>query len=132
MDMRRFSGASFLKVDDVRGGPLREVIVSIKLGKYDKPDMYFEFGDCLSLNATNNVVLIRAYGPNSDDWIGKEIELFVGEVEFEKKPIDAVLVKPISPALKQQERTSRRRCMTRWTMRFNTNAHAGSRHQRHA
>jgi len=105
MDMRRFSGASFLKVDDVRGGPLREVITNIKLGKYDKPDMYFESGDCLSLNATNNAVLIRAYGPNSDDWIGKEIELFVGEVEFEKRPIDAVLVKPISPVLKQQERT---------------------------
>jgi hypothetical protein len=106
MDMRKYSGANFLKVDDVRDAPLREIIANIKVGKYDKPDMYFESGDCLSLNATNTHALIRAYGPNSDDWIGKEIELFVGEIEFENKPIDAVLVKAISPAPKQQERTN--------------------------
>jgi len=105
MDMRRFSGQTFLKVDDVRDAPLREIIAIIKIGKYEKPDLYFESGDCLSLNATNNAKLIRAYGANSDDWLGKEIELFVGEIEFQNKPIDAVLVKPISPPLKQQERT---------------------------
>jgi hypothetical protein len=105
MDMRRFSGQTFLKVDDVRAEPLREIIASIKLGKYDKPDLHFESGDLLSLNATNNAVLIRAYGWDSDSWIGKEIELYVGEIEFQNKPIDAVLVKPISPALKQNERT---------------------------
>jgi hypothetical protein len=105
MDMRKYSGANFLKVDDVRAAPLREIIATVKVGKYDKPDLYLESGDCLSLNATNTATLIRAYGPNSDDWLHKEIELFGGEIEFQNKPIDAVLVKPISPVLKQQERT---------------------------
>ena len=105
MDMRKYSGANFLKVDDVRAEPLRGTIASVKIGKYDKPDMHLESGDCLSLNATNTHTLIRAYGPNSDDWLGKDIELFVGEIEFEKKPIDAVLVRPISPPLTVKERT---------------------------
>jgi hypothetical protein len=91
MDMRRFSGEHFIKVDDVRDGPLQEVIAGVKLGKYDKPDLVFESGDLLSLNATNNKTLVRAYGPNSDDWIGKEVELFHGEIEYQGKMQEAVL-----------------------------------------
>ena len=105
MDMRKYAGVNFLKVDDVRDVPLRGTIASVKIGKYDKPDMFLEFGDCLSLNATNTHTLIRAFGPNSDDWIGREVELHVGEIEFQNKPIDAVLVRPISPPLAAAERT---------------------------
>ena len=105
MDMRKYSGVNFLKVDDVRASPMRGAIISVKIGKYDKPDMYLDSGDCLSLNVTNTHTLIRAYGPNSDDWIGKELEFYVGEIEFQNKPIDAVLVRPISPPLTAAERT---------------------------
>jgi hypothetical protein len=73
--MRKYSSGHFIKIDDVRGGPLNEVIDDAKIGKFDKPDLIFESGDRLWLNATNNSVLVRAYGPNSDNWIGKEIEL---------------------------------------------------------
>lgn len=104
MDMRKYSGETFLKVDDVRE-PLRVTIANVKLGKFDRPNLHFESGDLLSLNATNNTTLIRAYGPNSDDWLRKEVELYAREIEFEKKPVDAILVRPISPALNQQERT---------------------------
>ena len=63
--MRKYSGANFLKVDDVRAEPLREIIASVKIGKYDKPDLRFEdLGDCASLNSTNTHTLIRAFGPN--------------------------------------------------------------------
>jgi hypothetical protein len=105
VDMRKYSGESFIKLNDVRDGPLQETIAGVKSGKYDTANLVFESGSALSLNATNNSTLIRAYGPNSDDWIGKEVELFAGEVEFQNKPLDAVLVRPISPALKPAERT---------------------------
>jgi hypothetical protein len=105
MDMRKYSGETFIKLDHVRAGPLQETIAGVKLGKYDKPNLLFESGEALSLNATNNTTLIRAYGPNSADWIGKEIELHAGQVEFQGKPLDAVLVRPISPLLKSSERT---------------------------
>ena len=97
MDMRKFSGDHFIKLDDVRDGPLHEVIAAVKLGKYDKPDLVFESGDLLSLNATNNKALIRAYGRNSDDWIGKEIDLLQGEIPFNNEMKETVIVQPVSP-----------------------------------
>jgi hypothetical protein len=104
MDMRKFTGETFIKLD-VRDGPLQLTIAAVKDGKFDKPNLIFESGEALSLNATNNKALIRSYGPNSADWTGKEVELYAGTVEFQNKPLDAVLVRPISPPLKASERT---------------------------
>jgi hypothetical protein len=98
MDMRKFSGEHFYKVDDVRDGPIKEQIAAVKLGKYDKPNLVFESGSILSLNATNNAALLRAYGRNSVDWISKEIELFLGEVEYQGEMQEGVRLRPISPA----------------------------------
>jgi hypothetical protein len=99
MDMRKYSGETYIKTVDVRGGPLRAKIAVVREGQYGRPDLVFETGEILSLNATNNKILIRAYGPNSEDWIGKEIELFLGEVEYQKKMREAVIVRPVSPPL---------------------------------
>jgi hypothetical protein len=96
MDMRKHSGAVFVKVDDVRDGPIKDRIGAVVMGKYDKPDIVFESGARLSVNSTNNQTLIRAYGWNSDDWIGHAIELSLGEGEFQDKPVEMVVVKPIS------------------------------------
>ena len=105
MDMRKFSGNHYIKTDDVRDGPLVQVIAAVKMGKYDKPDLVFESGDLLSLNVTNTQTLIRAYGPNDVDWIEKEIELFHGEIEYQGKMQEALLVRPMSPPLKPSART---------------------------
>jgi hypothetical protein len=99
MDMRKFAGKSFIKVDDVRNGPLQVKIAVVKQGQYDKPDLVFETGEILGLNATNTKALMRAYGPDSDDWVGKEIELYLGEVEYQGEMQPAVLVRPISPPI---------------------------------
>jgi hypothetical protein len=99
MDMRKYSGTTFLKVNDVRDGPLQLQIAAINDGKYEKPDAVFETGEMLSLNATNVRTLVRAYGSNSDGWIGKEVELVLGRVKFQGEPQDAVIVKPISPPI---------------------------------
>jgi hypothetical protein len=98
MDMRKFSGNAFLKIDDVRDGPLQERIAGVVMGKYDKPDIIFESGARLSLNATNNKTLRKAYGADSDDWIGHTVELFLGEIEYQGKMQAAILVRPISKA----------------------------------
>jgi hypothetical protein len=105
MDMRKYSGHRYIKPDHVRYDQLQEQIVDVRLGNYDKPDLIFESGDLLSLNATNNQTLICAYGANSDDWCGKVIELFLGELKFQGKTIEAVLVRPISPPLEPAEQT---------------------------
>jgi hypothetical protein len=100
MDMRKFSGEHFIKVDDVRDGPIQGQIAAVRQGKYDKPDVVFESGDVLSLNATNTQTLIRAYGTDSEHWVGEQIEMFLGKIKYQGSDHEAVLVRPISPPLK--------------------------------
>jgi hypothetical protein len=100
MDMKKYATEHFIKVDDVRDGPIEDQIAVVKDGKYDKPNIVLESGDVLSLNATNRKKLIRAYGTESDLWIGKMIRLFVGMIEYQGSDHEAVLVEPISPTVK--------------------------------
>jgi hypothetical protein len=102
LDMRKYSGTAFIKPGDVKAGPLRVVIVDVTEGKYGRPDLEFDDGTKLSLNATNNRTLVTAYGSNSDDFINKEIELSLGEVEYNGEMQETVIVKPISPPVEKK------------------------------
>jgi hypothetical protein len=99
MDMRKYSGPTFIKIADVRNGPLAMQIAAVREGKYEKPDLVFESGEAFSVNSTNNRILMRAYGANGDHWVGKEIALALGKVKFQGELQDAVIVKPISPPI---------------------------------
>lgn len=100
MDMRKYMGNVFLKVDRVKAsGPIRLRITGISLGQYDKPDLAFDDGSQLSLNNTNCRTLVLAFGKESEDWLDKEIELEVGEIQYRGEPQEVILVKPISPPL---------------------------------
>lgn len=97
MDMRKYSGTAFRKPSDVKAGALGVAIVAVTEGNYGRPDLGFDDGSKLSLNATNNRTLVSAYGVNSDDWLNKEIELSLGEVEYNGQMQETVVVKPVSP-----------------------------------
>jgi hypothetical protein len=83
-------------------GPIRLVITSAAEGQFDKLDLTFDDGTRLSLNVTNTRALARAYGTDDADWIGKEIELTVGEIEYQGKLQESILVKPISPPIEKR------------------------------
>jgi hypothetical protein len=103
MDMSKYAGSKFLRVADVREhGPFKVKIVGVEIGEYDKPDITFDDGSRLSCNATNCGLLIRAYGAESDDWLNKQLELYVGEVDYKGQPTETILVKPISPPLEKK------------------------------
>ena len=105
MDVSKYLGSTFLKVADVKVyGPIRVVIVIIVEGKFDKPDLVFDDGTRLSLNVTNTRILARAYGTDTANWIDKEVELYVGETEYEGEPQESILIKPISPAVEKKRR----------------------------
>ena len=97
MDMRQYAGSSFITVESLRDGPREEKIVSVEPGKYDKPVVTFESGDKLSLNKTNVNALLKAYGPNDEDWIDCIVELYVGPLRYNGTIQDGVLVGPVSP-----------------------------------
>src|SRR5262249_43054199 len=62
----------------------------------------FDDGTVLSLNVTNTRTLARAYGTDSDKWVGKEIKLVIGNVDFQGKPQEAIIVEPISPPIENK------------------------------
>jgi hypothetical protein len=97
-DLKKFVGPRFIKPDHVRDKPLRDTIAVVKQGKYEKLELVFESGDTLSLNATNTETLMNAYGRGSDSLIGKEIEMYLGQLKYNGADHDAVLIKPITEA----------------------------------
>ena len=103
MDISKYLGSAFIKVADVKvNGPLRMVIASVVEGKFDKPDLVFDDDTRLSLSVTNTRILAHAYGTDVADWIDKEIELNVGETEYQGKLQESILVKPISPPIEKR------------------------------
>ena len=93
MDMSKFAGPHFLNLDDLANGPLEEKIIDVQEGRYGRPDLYFESGNRLSLNATNLRTLIRLWGKDSQNYIDKIVELYIGDVQFEGKPQPTVLIR---------------------------------------
>ncbi len=47
----------------------------------------------LVLNRTNAEVLARVFGPDSDDWLGKKVFLFVDQTDFRGKRVDCLRLK---------------------------------------
>jgi hypothetical protein len=96
MDTRDYAGKYFLKLDDVAEGPIQQTIADVTPGNYGKPELTFESGAKLSLKRTNTRSLIKAFGNNSDQWIGRRIELSEGEAEFKGERQPLILVQAAS------------------------------------
>ncbi len=96
MDMRKYSGTSFIGLEDVKEKPRQERIADIAIGKYGRPDLLFEGGRKFSVNVTNNEIMCDAYGWDSASWLGHVIELYAGELPYQGAMQAGVLVRPIS------------------------------------
>jgi hypothetical protein len=110
MDLSKNAGSQYLRVADLKkSGPFKAKITAVKINeKFDKPDIVLDDGTTLSLNVTSSGRLIRHYGSESDDWIGKEVELYVDEVDYKGQLQEAVLVRPISPPLDEKAPVKRK------------------------
>jgi hypothetical protein len=106
MDMSKFVKRILTVADVKASGPRILHIAKVEEGRYDKPVLVFDNGERLTLSETNNLILQGAYGPDSDHWTGKKVELAVGELTYNKKPVEAIIVKPISPGLTEVERVA--------------------------
>jgi len=104
MDMRKYAGSSFIQVDDVRDRPIQVTIIKVVEGNYGKPDLILSDGRRFSLNATNTKTLIAAYGVNDADWLGMHVEFCLGQIKYQGKFQDSVMVKPVSPGKPVAER----------------------------
>jgi hypothetical protein len=96
--MKGYAGKHFVKIDDVRDGPIEGTIVDISAGEYEKLNLTLDTGDCLSLNKTNTTRLVRAFGADSDRAIGQMVRLFLGEIKYQGRMQEAVVLEPIKTA----------------------------------
>jgi len=98
--------SKYVKADDLAGGnqtvTIRELAVEeIGQGKdrEEKPVLYFQNREKgLVLNVTNCRTIEDTYGLETDDWAGKEVELFSTKVEFKGDRVDAIRVRIPQPA----------------------------------
>jgi hypothetical protein len=101
MDMRQYT-AKYIKPDQVRDGPIQTRIINVfESERYGRPMLELETGSQFTLNDGNTNVLIQAWGHNSDDWIGQEIELALGTYkDWRSDPVvekETVKVRAVSP-----------------------------------
>ena len=105
LNLKKYVGSNFLKVDHLRDGPRREVIAGWGENNFGRPEITFVSRDVLSLNDTNTRILIDHYGENSRDSIGAEVELYLGKVKYKGEMQDSILLRPLTPPRKFDERT---------------------------
>jgi len=103
VDMKGYASKHFVKVDDVRDGPIEGKIVDVSEGEYEKLNLTLDTGDRLSLNKTNTTRLVRAFGTDSDRALGQMVRLVLGEIKYQGRIQEVVLLEPINAAPNEEE-----------------------------
>ena len=104
MDMRQFAPKR-INPDSVRDESIvtRILVVLDEPDRYGRPVLELENGSQFSVNETNRKILVKAWGYESDDWVGQDIELFLGTYKDWQSdpPVDkeTVKVRAISPTI---------------------------------
>jgi hypothetical protein len=98
MLMHDYAAKSYIKVDDVRDGPISGTIKEVNLGNFGRPVLTLESGRRFSVNGTNVSTLIKAFGEDSRDWVGCDIELVFGHTTYQGNQQDSVIARPLNGA----------------------------------
>jgi hypothetical protein len=104
--MTSFLNANYIRAEDLQENVLLEkIICEVKSKDFDedgevvtKPVIAFEDGSQLVLNQTRLRVLLGAYGPNANNWLGKTITISRGKTPYAGKPVPCVVIEPILAA----------------------------------
>lgn len=98
--------SKYIKADDLQGRHVRVQISKVEMEDIgddgSKPIVYFQGKDKgLILNRTNAHTISDAYGDDTDNWNGCEIELFPTKVLFQSRMVGAIRIN-IPPQKKQE------------------------------
>jgi hypothetical protein len=78
MDMRNYASKK-IKPDHVRDGPMQTRIINVlEDDRYNRPKLELENGCEFTLNDGNMRELMKAWGFDSNDWLGLDIEFYFG------------------------------------------------------
>lgn len=79
IDLKKYTGSTFISLSDVEDGPLTLRIADIVEGQFEKLNLLFTSGERFSVNKTNLGRLIRELGDDTRDWRDADVKLFAGE-----------------------------------------------------
>jgi hypothetical protein len=102
MDARKYA-SRYVKPDNVRDEPIQTRIVNVfEEERYGRLTLELETGSQFALNDGNTNTLIKAWGHDTDGWIGLELALELGSYQDWKTDPptekETVRVRAISPA----------------------------------
>lgn len=101
MELSQVFESATLKASDLQGSEPKVKIATVeKKGFDDGNKLVITFENkkkALVCNKTNANRIAHAYGTDTDGWIGKEITLFVDQVDFKGDIVDAIRVRAIKP-----------------------------------
>lgn len=105
MELSQVFESATLKAADLQGNEPTVKIANVEMKKFDdgnKLVITFEGKKkALVCNKTNANRIAHAYGTDTDDWIGKEIVLFVDQVDFKGELVDAIRIRTKKPPAPQ-------------------------------
>jgi hypothetical protein len=98
MDVNEMFPGRYIKAETLNGKARTYHVVAVERVKLSdgslKPVITFEDEDMkFILNRTNADSIVQIYGRDSDNWIGKLIELYPTRTQFGTKMVDAVRVR---------------------------------------
>ena len=101
MNINNVFPSKYLKAADLNGKTIKVVIERIemeKMGNDTKPVLYFQ-GKTKGLvcNKSNAQLIAAVYSPETNGWVGKEIKVYPGKVNFQGQMVDALKVEVMPP-----------------------------------
>ncbi len=102
MNIENAFPSKYLKAANLGGKTIRLKITNVvmeKLGDDERPVAYFTgTTKGLVLNKTNANVINEVYGSETDNWIGKDIDIYPTRVEYAGRMVDGMRVRiPAAP-----------------------------------
>lgn len=103
MNINEAFPSKFIKAADLQGRPVVVKIATVKIDEVEKgkqkPILHFIGKDRgLALNVVNKNKLVELFGPETDHWTGKPIELFSVMTDFQGQTVEAIRIRAPRPA----------------------------------
>ena len=101
MNINAAFSSNYLRAVDLKGKDARVTIESFKIESIGQgsdakelPVLRFKNKEAgFVLNKTNANIIQGSFGDETDDWIGRELELFVAQVAFKGEMVDGLRVR---------------------------------------
>jgi hypothetical protein len=101
MKMSEAFPSNWLKASDLQGHTIKVQIKDVVLedvGDGEKPILTFIGKDKgLVLNKTNANMIVDAYGDDTDNWTGKDLEIFPDKTSFKGQIVSCIRVRTPAP-----------------------------------